>query len=264
MAFDCNKARGISSPDNCSSICTEGTVIQANPLYHYWKPKGLKSLDKLENEKSSYESIPRDSNPKQDDEAIDEATASTCSIMCFTDLPAALVCEVLARLDAKELGIVSCVSTLLHTLATDHQGWKKLYCERWGLPNFPATVNGPLVPGVPLDGKSWKSFFVEREFRSKSFMGRYNMDILRGHNEDVRAVFLLASANLIFTGGRDSMVRIWNMEEGLLIDTSRPLGGTIRAIAADTRLLVTGGTNAYIQCWRAVEGNDHLFHVSGS
>ncbi|CAD6262256.1 unnamed protein product [Miscanthus lutarioriparius] len=57
---------------------------------------------------------------------------------------------------------------------------------------------------------------------------------------------------------------MWKMEEGLLIDTSRALGGTIRAIAADSRLLVSGGTNAYIQCWRAVEGNDHLFHISGS
>lgn len=264
MAFDCNKGRGVSSPDNCSSICPEGTLIQANPLSHYWKAKGWKSRNKLGNQKSSYESIPRDSNPKKDDEVRGEATASTCGLRCFTDLPAALVCEVLARLDAKELGIVSCVSTLLHTLATDHHGWKKLYCERWGLPNLPATLNGLLVPGGPLDGKSWKTFFVEREFRSKSFMGKFNVDVFRGHNEDVRAVFLLASANLIFSGGRDSVVRMWNMEEGLLIDTSRPLGGTIRAIAADTRLLVTGGTNAYIQCWRAVEGNDHLFHISGN
>jgi len=264
MAFDCNKERRVSSPDNCSSICTEGTLVQANPLSHYWKPKGLKSLNKLENQKSSHGSVPSDSNSEQEAEVSDEASASTCGVRCFTDLPAALVCEVLARLDAKDLGIVSCVSTLLHALATDHQGWKKLYCERWGLPDLPATLNGPLLPGAPLDGKSWKTFFVEREFRSKSFMGRFNVDILRGHNEDVRAVFLLVSANLIFTGGRDSVVRMWKMEEGLLIDTSRALGGTIRAIAADSRLLVSGGTNAYIQCWRAVEGNDHLFHISGS
>ena len=264
MAFDCNKARGVSSPDNRSSVCTEGIIIQANPLSHYWKAKGWKSRNKLGNQKSSYGSIPRDTNTKEDDDASGEATASTCGIRCFTDLPAALVCEVLARLDAKDLGIVSCVSTLLHTLASDHQGWKKLYCERWGLPNLPTTLNGPVVPGGPLDGKSWRTFFVEREFRSKSFMGKFNVDVLRGHNEDVRAVFLLASANLIFTGGRDSVVRMWNMEEGLLIDSSRPLGGTIRAIAADTRLLVTGGTNAYVQCWRAVDGNVHLFHISGN
>jgi hypothetical protein len=154
MAFDCNKERGVSSPDNCSRVCTEGTLVQANPLSHYWKPKGLKSFNKLDNQKSSHGSVPRDSNPEQEAEASDEASASTCGVRCFTDLPAALVCEVLARLDAKDLGIVSCVSTLLHALATDHQGWKKLYCERWGLLDLPAALNGPLLPGDPLDGKS--------------------------------------------------------------------------------------------------------------
>lgn len=266
MDFDCNEARGVRSPDNFPAISAEGTLIQANPLSHHWNPKGWRSLNNLGNQRPSYETNPRHSNPKQDDEASNEASASICGIISFTDLPAALVCDILARLDAKELGIVSCVSTLLHTLVSDHQGWKKLYTDRWGLPNLPASPNGPLVPGGPLDGMSWKRFFVEREFRCKSFMGRFSVDVLRGHDEDVRAVFLLASANLIFTGGRDSVVRMWNMEEGLLIDTSRPLGGTIRAIAADASLLVTGAgrTNAYIQCWMAIEGNDHLFHISGS
>ncbi|KAL6652013.1 hypothetical protein ACP70R_010938 [Stipagrostis hirtigluma subsp. patula] len=263
MAFDCNKEGGVSSPENYSKVCTEGTLIQLNPVTHCGKAKSWKSLNRLNSQKPSYESVPGDSDPKQDGTSNEES-ASICGIRCFTDLPAALVCEVLARLDAKDLGIVSCVSTLLHTLATDHQGWKKFYCERWGLPNLPIALNGPSVPGGPSDGKTWKTFFVEREFRSKSFMGRFNADVLRGHNEDVRAVCLLASANLIFTGGRDSAVRMWNMEEGLLIDTSRSLGCTIRAIAADTRLLVTGGTNAFIQCWSAVEGNPFLFHISGS
>jgi len=66
MAFDCNKERGVSSPDNCSRVCTEGTLVQANPLSHYWKPKGLKSFNKLDNQKSSHGSIPRDSNPEQE------------------------------------------------------------------------------------------------------------------------------------------------------------------------------------------------------
>ncbi|KAL6843684.1 hypothetical protein ACP4OV_026255 [Aristida adscensionis] len=260
MAFDCSKEGGVSAPENCSRICTDCTLIQPNPVTHCGKARSWKSLNRLNSQKSSHEG---ESDRKQDG-TIDEATTTICGIRCFTDLPAALVGEVLARLDAKDLGIVSCVSTLLHTLATDHQGWKKFYCERWGLPNLPITLNGPSVPGGPPDGKSWKEFFVEREFRSKSFMGRFSVDVLRGHSEDVRAVFLLAPANLIFTGGRDSVIRMWNMEEGLLIDTSRPLGCTIRAIAADTRLLVTGGTNAFIQCWSAVEGNPCHFHISGS
>uniref|UniRef100_A0A0A9I126 Uncharacterized protein n=1 Tax=Arundo donax TaxID=35708 RepID=A0A0A9I126_ARUDO len=44
MAFDCNKEGGVSSPENCSRICTEGALIQENPLTHCRKAKGWKSL----------------------------------------------------------------------------------------------------------------------------------------------------------------------------------------------------------------------------
>ncbi|BAS91051.1 Os04g0619700, partial [Oryza sativa Japonica Group] len=261
MDFDCKTARGDSSSVNRSCIVTEGTVVQAKPVSHNGKAKHWNSLSTLNNQKCSYELL---SDPKKNVETSDGETASKCDSWCFTDLPSALVCEVLEHLDPKELGIVSCVSTLLHTLATDHQGWKKFYCERWGIPTPPVTLNGPLVPGGTSDWKSWKTLFVEREFRSKSFMGRFSVDVLRDHSEDVRTVFLLASVNLIFTGGNDSVIRMWDLEEGLLIDKSRPLCCTIRAIAADTRLLVTAGTNAFIHCWRAVEGNSYPFHISGN
>ncbi|KAJ7960395.1 F-box/WD-40 repeat-containing protein [Quillaja saponaria] len=57
---------------------------------------------------------------------------------------------------------------------------------------------------------------------------------------------------------------MWNMEDGLSIASSRPLGCTIRAVAADTRLLVAGGTDGFIQCWRAVEALPHFFELRGS
>ncbi|XVF19535.1 hypothetical protein REPUB_Repub11eG0119300 [Reevesia pubescens] len=177
----------------------------------------------------------------------------------ITDLPPALISEILNCLDPKELGIVCCVSTTLHNIASEHHVWKEFYCERWGLPITSTPLCGAAFP----DEKSWKELFVEREFRSKTFLGRYSIDVLYGHTEAVRTVFLLASAKLIFTAGYDSVVRMWDMEEGLSIASSRPLGCTIRAVAADTKLLVAGGTDGFIHCWKAVESLQHLFDLKG-
>uniref|UniRef100_A0A2P2IRK2 Uncharacterized protein MANES_04G055500 n=1 Tax=Rhizophora mucronata TaxID=61149 RepID=A0A2P2IRK2_RHIMU len=177
----------------------------------------------------------------------------------ITDLPAALISEILNCLDPKELGIVSCVSSVLNRLASENKAWKEVYCERWGLP----IVASALGAGIS-DEKSWKELFVEREFRSRTFLGRYSIDVLHGHTEAVRTVFVLASAKLIFTSGYDSVVRMWNLEEGHSIASSRPLGCTIRAVAADTKLLVAGGTDGFIQGWRTVEGLQYLFDLRGS
>ncbi|XP_015873294.2 F-box/WD-40 repeat-containing protein At5g21040 [Ziziphus jujuba] len=175
----------------------------------------------------------------------------------IADLPPALISEILNCLGPKELGIISCVSRNLCSLASEHHVWKEFYCERWGLPSIPEHLDSE------ISEKSWKEIFVERDFRSKTFMGRYSIDVLYGHTEAVRTVFLLASAKLIFTSGYDSVVRMWDMEEGLAIASSRPLGCTIRAVAADTKLLVAGGTDGFINCWRAVEGHPHLFEIRG-
>ncbi|CAN0923268.1 F-box/WD-40 repeat-containing protein At5g21040 [Linum grandiflorum] len=172
----------------------------------------------------------------------------------ITDLPPALISEILNCLDPKELGVVSCVSTVLNGLAADNPVWKEVYCERWG---------HPLTPLLVSDDRKWKELFVEREFRSRTFLGRYSIDVLYGHKEAVRTVFLLAAAKLIFTSGYDSVVQMWDMETGLTIASSRPLGCTIRAVAADAKLLVAGGTDGFIQGWKAIDGFQHLFDLKG-
>ncbi|ESQ42127.1 hypothetical protein EUTSA_v10016076mg [Eutrema salsugineum] len=196
--------------------------------------------------------VPSDSKQLLSDK--DLSTTHRCSII---DLPQALISEILNCLDPKELGLVSCVSTSLHSLASEHHAWKEFYCERWGLP----VVFGARSSGFS-DERSWKELFVEREFRSKTFLGRYNIDTLYGHTEAVRTVFLLASAKLIFTSGYDCIVRMWDMEEGLSIAASKPLGCTIRAVAADTKLLVAGGTDGFIHCWKSVDGLRNLFDLT--
>ncbi|XP_059640672.1 F-box/WD-40 repeat-containing protein At5g21040 [Cornus florida] len=179
-------------------------------------------------------------------------------VLSIIDLPPTLISEILNCLEPKELGVVSCVSSSLYRLASEHHVWKEFYCERWGLPIVPI----PLGSGSSNE-RSWKELFVEREFRSKTFMGRYTMDALYGHSDAVRSVFLLSSKKIIFTSGYDSTVRMWDMEEGLLIASSRPLGCTIRAVVADMKLLVVGGTDGFIHGWRAEEGFPYLFNLRG-
>lgn len=182
------------------------------------------------------------------------------SCRSIIDLPPALVSEILHCLGPKDLGVVCCVSTLLQNIASDHHRWKEFYCQRWGLPLTTTFSPGSVLPSK----KTWKDLFVERDHRSKSFLGRFNIDTLRGHTEAILAVCLLQSAKLIFTGGYDSIVRMWDMEEGLALAASQPLGCTVRAIAADVELLLAGSTDAFIQCWKRIDGNPHLFDIADS
>ncbi|KAG6605850.1 F-box/WD-40 repeat-containing protein, partial [Cucurbita argyrosperma subsp. sororia] len=254
MAFECQKSAG---------FCKDSRVIVKNSCE---KPTGGSSYFKLKGKSVGIES----EKSEFDLEKGDTTSLSSKQLGCrnvplgcrsITDLPPAIISEILNCLDPKELGIVSCVSTILHRLASEHHVWKEFYNERWGLP-IPA-IPAPVAATGFSDEKSWKDIFVEREFRSKTFMGRYSMEVLHGHTEAVRTVFLLVSAKLIFTSGYDSIVRIWDLEEGLSIASSRSLGCTVRALAADTKLLVAGGTDGFIHCWKAIEGLPHLFDVKG-
>lgn len=230
--------------------CVKSQVLYSNP-----EPKCDKRLSSKSATLGSA-CVPLKRGDSKSGTTIADGSGSSGKLRSFTDLPTTLVYEILQRLDAKELGVVSCVSTQLNSLASDHHGWKDFYCERWGVP-FGLNAQSS-------NQKSWKELFVDREFQSKSFMGRFCIDVLHGHTEAVRCVFLLQTAKLIFTGGYDSAVRMWDMEEGLSVGVSRSLGCTIRAITADSELLVAAGTGDFLQCWRAIEGHPHLFDIAAS
>ncbi|KAM3374342.1 hypothetical protein P3S68_013056 [Capsicum galapagoense] len=230
MAFECPKGKSLR-------ICS----IEPS------KNRDSMVLDS-ENKKSLYKLDVKGGimNLKCDELVVVNKVVSDCRLI--TELPEALISEIFNRLEPKELAIVSCASTLLYWIASKHHVWKEFYCERWGEPI--------------LCAKSWKELFVEREFLSNTFMGRYTIDMLYGHTEDVRTVFILSSEKLVFTSGYDKIVRIWDLEERRSIASSPPLGCTIRAVAADSRLLVAGGSDGFIHGWRANDGNPHLFDLS--
>ncbi|KAL3828656.1 hypothetical protein ACJIZ3_017458 [Penstemon smallii] len=246
MEFECQRARKIDLKETSTNLLSDHPVEKVNSDI-------LISNKKSVSPETENQEIILKSNVKI---GIPFGEALPNCIRSFSDLPSALISEILNFLDPKELGIVSCVSTSLYRLASEHHVWKEFYFERWGHPV--PSIN--LGPGYSND-KSWKELFVEREFRSKTFLGRYSIDTLYGHTEAVRTVFVLASKKLVFTSGYDQVVRMWDMEEGLSIASSRPLGCTIRAVAADSRLLIAGGTDGFIHGWKVEDGNPHLFDL---
>lgn len=175
------------------------------------------------------------------------------------ELPPALIAEIFKHLDARELSVVSCVSVLLHRLSSDSNGWKDFYYERWGNP----TPSTPKDASHMLSERTWRDLYVAREARSKAFLGRFQTDIMNGHSRAVRCVRFLSPANLIFTAGYDSTIRIWDMEDCLPLTWSRPLGYTLRAMAVDMKILVVGGSDANIRVWKALPGLRHIFDVGG-
>ncbi|XP_059315037.1 F-box/WD-40 repeat-containing protein At5g21040-like [Lycium ferocissimum] len=249
MEFECQRGTKIGLKD-CSIDCVD---------YYPSKEKADPSfIEPLKNPKSfTFDSEKQKSLWRLDGKCEESLGVNEVLPDCrrsITDLPPALISEILNCLEPKELGVVSCVNTSLYRLASEHHVWKEFYCERWGQPML-------LAPPLGTDEKSWKELFVDREFRSKTFMGRYSIDTLYGHTEAVRTVSVLSSKKLVFTSGYDQIVRMWDMEEGLSIASSRPLGCTIRAVAADSRLLIAGGTDGFIHGWRAEDGNPHLFDL---
>lgn len=254
MAFECQKTPGYykDSRGIVKNSCEKPTAGSSDFIL-----KG--KLEGIESDKTEIELERGDTTSLTSKQLV--CINGVIGCRSITDLPPAIIYEILNCLDPKELGIVSCVSIILHRIASEHHVWKEFYNERWGLPV--SAVLAPVDATGFSDEKSWRDLFVEREFRSKTFMGRFSMEVLHGHTEAVRTVFILASAKLIFTSGYDSVVRIWDLEEGLFIASSRSLGCTIRALAADTKLLVVGGTDGFIHCWKATEGVKHLFDVKG-
>ncbi|XP_052173090.1 F-box/WD-40 repeat-containing protein At5g21040 [Diospyros lotus] len=265
MEFECDKATEVDLSNHLvhSEDRTSGEQVEFDRLGFRSEKNNLRPGSKIEIESGKPE-LDKEFHPNRGDvtlcggKLLPGHEALSNHALSFTDLPFALISKIFNCLDPKELGVASCVSTSFYKLASEHQVWKEFYCERWGQPIASAHLGSEYSVE-----KTWKELFVEKEIRSKTFMGRYNIDVLYGHTEAVRAVFLLASKKLIFTSGYDSIVRMWDMEEGLAIASSRPLGCTIRAVAADAKLLVAGGTDGFIHGWKADEDLPYLFNLRG-
>ena len=59
-------------------------------------------------------------------------------------------------------------------------------------------------------------------------------------------------------------MRLWGLEAGLPLAASRPLGSTVRCVAADERLIVCATTGDHsIRAWRPSDVRDWLTDMRG-
>ncbi|KAH0860293.1 hypothetical protein HID58_088554, partial [Brassica napus] len=135
-------------------------------------------------------------------------TTTTTHRYTIIDLPQALISEILNCLDPKELGLVSCVSTCLHRLASEHHAWKGFYCERWGLP------------------------VVFGEFR------------LWEHEGPITSLALDMTS--IFSGSWDMSVRIWDRSSFKCIKTLRHSDWVWGLAPHETSIACAAGSDVYI------------------
>ncbi|GER31713.1 F-box/WD-40 repeat-containing protein [Striga asiatica] len=177
----------------------------------------------------------------------------------FTDLPPALVSEILNFLDPKELGTISCVNTSLYKLASEHHVWKEFYRERWGHP-----VNSI---GLGQDDKSWKELFVERDFRSKTiYSGSWDMTVRLWDRASLKCLKVLMHNDWVWSlvphettigSTAGSSVHIWETNTGnQLAVINGAHGGNVYSLARSHtgKLLFSGGE----------DGSIHMFEITGN
>ncbi|GAX79892.1 hypothetical protein CEUSTIGMA_g7332.t1 [Chlamydomonas eustigma] len=172
---------------------------------------------------------------------------------CFDDerniqlLPEAVLLHIFSNLNPRDLFVVgTCSKAWYKCITRENKMWKAWYKDRWK----PASCD--------VDGILWFTKFSSKMDKLGSWAGRYNMDSLYGHAQGVRSCKLLNSCGLLLTGSLDRTVRLWDLSAGVAISTSKPHGGTVRCVALDEDMAVSGCVDKTLRVWASnlSEGDD--------
>jgi len=170
---------------------------------------------------------------------------STDGPASINQLPPPLLHNIFGLLGAKDLCCVSATCTLWRRLnrdATSNRIWKKFYAARWRLQAQESDAQAEAC---------WQRRYGSKMMQGKAWIGKYHHDSLYGHSSSVKALQLLPSHNLLLTGSTDKTVRLWDLQLGMPITSSKPHGGTVRAVALDSSLIASGSTDNIIRLWSA-------------
>ncbi len=166
------------------------------------------------------------------------------AVRSLASLPHCILQRVFHCLSPRDLCHVSAVCRLWRQLNRDVVGerrWQRHYTCRW-----PLHVTSPSRP--------WAELYAERVSQSTAFRGRFFHDGLIAHRAGVRSLRLLPQENLLATGSLDKTVRLWDLEQGMPLCTSRLHDGTVRSLVlqkhpVEDAVRLVSGSEGTIRIW---------------
>ena len=213
--------------------------------------------------------------------------------MSITALPAGSLHQIFGYLPPKDLCCVSATCKQWRELSHDqasNMSWKHFYEQRW------TTVCSQNTPHV-----YWQTEYGSKMKRVGSWTHkRYQQDSLYGHSGGVSCLQIIKGQGLVATGrsphqhlqhfsnltatfasaaqtrfacpvhlkpattagSSDRMVRIWNMQAGMPVATSRRHSGKVCCLAVDENMLVSGSSDHKLRVWLADRHSKAGFDLS--
>ncbi|BDA51263.1 probable E3 ubiquitin ligase complex SCF subunit sconB at N-terminal half [Coccomyxa sp. Obi] len=173
-------------------------------------------------------------------------------------LPAGLLHTIFNSLGPRDLCSVSATCKQWRHLNQDaaaNKTWQGFFEQRWR----PFLLGSTLQ--VEQKGDStWQARYGNKMRAQRVFGGRARQDTFYGHKAGVRCLALLPSCNLMATGSVDRTVKLWDLNAGIQIATSRYQPCTVRTLALDARMLVCSASKVgSLRVWKAV-GSDSKAH----
>lgn len=167
-------------------------------------------------------------------------------------LPHCVLHRIFNHLSPRDLCRASAVCRLWRHLNRDVVGerrWERVYSARWPLKN-------------PSSGR-WAELYADKVQQCTAFRGRFFNDGLFGHKAGIRSLRLLPSQNLLATGSLDKTVRLWDLEQGMHICTSRLHEGTVRSVILEEvqgrdAVRLMSGSDVTIRIWTVPTDADRV------
>ncbi|KAI0405412.1 quinon protein alcohol dehydrogenase-like superfamily [Xylaria palmicola] len=147
-------------------------------------------------------------------DAVTSEGSAVARVDFISDLPQELSVQVLAYLDAAQLGSASRVSRLWNRVIQDQYIWRQSFLRE---KSHTYATSLPVQPGVgagipPLrPGNDWQKIYKAREELDRRWkIGKQARAVyLNGHLDSIYC--LQFDENKIITGSRDKTIRIWDM-----------------------------------------------------